>query len=250
VAGAAVATAGPTLGLVFRYETRPPRLADALRTDQVAVIAEIKRKSPSKGVLNAELGAVEQAQAFARGGAAAISVLTEPEFFGGSIDDLTTVRTAVGVPLLKKDFHIHGLQLLEARAAHATAVLLIARALSPNQLPKLVQQANQYEMEAVVEVRDEIELQRALDAGAGIIGVNSRNLETLEVDSRVPERIVPQIPRDVIAVWESGVSSVADVERAAGFGADAVLVGSALSKSADPEALVRQLSQVKRVGRG
>jgi len=228
----------------------PPSLKAALRRPTVAVIAEIKRRSPSKGELNITMDAVHQAGAFERGGAAAISVLTEPEFFGGSLDDLRAVRGAVRVPVLRKDFHVQPTQLLEARLAHASAALLIARALSPELLPELVQYAKRRQLETVVEVRDESELRRAIDAGAEIIGVNSRNLETLEVDPRVPERIVPKIPPDIVASWESGVSTKADVERAASFGADAVLVGSALSKSSDPEALVRELSQVKRVGRG
>ncbi|HJQ19645.1 MAG TPA: indole-3-glycerol-phosphate synthase [Gemmatimonadaceae bacterium] len=225
-------------------------LRQALARDTVAVIAEIKRRSPSKGDLNTTLNAAAQAGAFERGSAAAISVLTEPEFFNGSLDDLKAVRSGVSLPILRKDFHVHFSQLMEARLAGASAVLLIARALSPRELPDLMRYARRHELETVVEVRDDVELQRAIDAGAEIIGVNSRNLETLEVDPRVPERIVPKIPRDVIAVWESGVSSVADVERAAEFGADAVLVGSALSRAPDPEALVRSLSQVKRRGRG
>jgi len=216
----------------------------------VAVIAELKRRSPSKGELNGQIDATSQAQAFERGGAAAISVLTEPEFFGGSLDDLKSVRLGVSIPVLRKDFHVERSQVIETRALLASALLLIARALSPEALPQLLKTARGLQLEAVVEVRDENELRRALDAGADIIGVNSRNLETLEVDPRVPERIVPRIPSDVIAIWESGVASRADVERAASFGADAVLVGSALSKSGDPEALVRELSHVKRVGRG
>jgi len=224
--------------------------AAGLRRDHVAVIAEIKRKSPSKGDLNLGIDASTQAGTYERGGAAAISVLTEPDFFGGSLEDLREVAGRIRLPVLRKDFHIDARQLLDARRAGASAVLLIARALSPTELPQLLQAANTMNLEAIVEVRDDVELERAIDAGAEIIGVNSRNLETLEVDARVPERIVPKVPPHVIAVWESGVSTVADVERAAQFGADAVLVGSALSKSTDPEALVRALSQVTRVGRG
>lgn len=225
-------------------------LASALRGETVALIAEVKRRSPSAGALNANLDAAAQALAFARGGAAAISVLTEPDFFGGSIDDLRAVRSAVSIPILRKDFHVHESQLHESRAANASAVLLIARALSPAALPRMLQRANELGLETVVEVRDDAELERALDAGAAIVGVNSRDLETLEVDPRVPERLVPQVPAGVIAVWESGVASVRDVERAAACGADAVLVGSALSRAADAEALVRSLGNVKRVGRG
>jgi len=229
--------------------SQPASLKRALQRDTVTVIAEIKRRSPSKGELNGQLDAAAQARALERGGAAAISVLTEPDFFGGSLDDLRTVRGAVRLPTLKKDFHVHESQLLEARLAHASAVLLIARALSPHELPYLVHQARRQQLEVVVEVRSADELARALDAGADIIGVNSRNLETLEIDPGVPEELVPSIPAHIVAIWESGVASRADVERAAKFGADAVLVGSALSRSSDPEALVRELSQVPRTGR-
>jgi indole-3-glycerol phosphate synthase len=211
----------------------------------VAVIAELKRRSPSKGTLNNALNA-GQSVLFERGGAAAISVLTEPEFFGGSVDDLIAVRAAVQLPLLKKDFHIDPSQLLEARLAQASAVLLIARALSPADLTRLMQVAKGLELEPFVEVRSEAELDRALEAGAEIIGVNSRDLETLQVDDSVPARLIPRIPPHLIAVWESGIRSVDDVRRAAECGADAVLVGSALSQSSDPAQLVAELAGVQR----
>lgn len=222
-----------------------PLLSDALRSDTVAVIAELKRRSPSKGVLNNALNA-GQSVLFERGGAAAISVLTEPEFFGGTIEDLVAVRAAVALPLLRKDFHVDPMQLIEARMAGASAVLLIVRALSPDELPRMLTAARHLELESVVEVRTEHELERALDAGAEIIGVNSRDLETLEVDETVPQRLIPRIPPQVLSVWESGVSTIEDVARAAACGADAVLVGSALSRSNDPEALVRTLAGVTR----
>jgi indole-3-glycerol phosphate synthase len=222
-----------------------PSFAKALRGEHVSVIAELKRRSPSKGVLNNALNA-GQSVMFERGGAAAISVLTEPTFFGGTLDDLIAVRSAVKLPLLRKDFHIDGTQLVEARFAQASAVLLIARALSPEELPRLMTAAKTLELETLVEVRSEQELERALDAGAEIVGVNSRDLETLEVDERVPQRLVPLIPSHVIAVWESGVHNTEDVERAAECGADAVLVGSALSRSSEPETLVRSLTGVRR----
>lgn len=215
----------------------------------VGVVAEIKRRSPSKGVLNPTLDASAQAAAFERGGAAAISVLTEPSFFGGTLDDLRSARAAVRVPVLKKDFHVDVSQLIEAREAQASAVLLIARALSPDDLPKLMAAAHGLELETVVEVRTEAELERALEAGARIVGVNSRDLETLEVDEGVPERLMPMIPAGVVRIWESGVTDVRDVERAAGCGADAVLVGSALSRSQDPVALLKSLCCVPRLRR-
>jgi indole-3-glycerol phosphate synthase len=213
------------------------------------VIAELKRRSPSKGLLNEAIDPGSLASAFEQGGAAAISVLTEPMFFGGSTADLEAVRAAVRLPILRKDFHLHTAQLKQAQAERASAVLLIARALSPRDLPELMKQARLHGLETVVEVRSEAELERALDAGAEIVGVNSRDLETLEVDDRVPQRLIPRLPPTVLAIWESGIASVADVKRAAESGADAVLVGSALSRSADPIGLVRSLTQVPRRSR-
>jgi indole-3-glycerol phosphate synthase len=225
-----------------------PSLRLALRRENVAVIAELKRRSPSKGTLNNALNA-GQSVLFERGGAAAISVLTEPEFFGGSVDDLIAVRATSRLPLLKKDFHIDVSQLLEARLAAASAVLLIVRALSPEALPRMMDAAKHLDLETFVEVRDEGELDRALEAGAEIIGVNSRDLETLEVDESLPERLIPRIPRHLIAVWESGIQTVDHVRRAAACGADAVLVGSVLSQSNDPARLVSAMSTVPRGSR-
>jgi len=227
----------------------PPSLKQALVCETVAVIAELKRRSPSKGSLNEDMDPRALAEAFERGGAAAISVVTEPSFFGGSLQDMTAARRAVHLPILKKDFHIHRSQLVEARIKKASAVLLIARALSPRELPELVRRARSLQLEAVVEVRSEAELERALEAGAEIVGVNSRNLETLEVDDNVPRRLIPRIPSGIVAIWESGMESVNDVRRAADAGADAVLVGSVLSGSNDPESLVRSLTNVRRQSR-
>ncbi|MEX2177440.1 MAG: indole-3-glycerol phosphate synthase TrpC [Gemmatimonadaceae bacterium] len=229
--------------------TRParPSLREALSGGgKVAVIGEIKRRSPSKGDLHPALSAAVQAGLYQRGGAAAVSVLTEPTRFGGSLQDLRDAAAACDLPLLKKDFHIALSQLPEAFDAQASALLLIARALPPHELLSLMRRANDAGMETVVEVRSEEELEAALRGGATIVGVNSRDLETLEVDDDVPARLIPRIPAGVVAIWESGVGTVAHVQRAADAGADAVLVGSALSRSTDPEGLVRQLASVPR----
>lgn len=229
---------------------RPRRsLADSLRGQTVAVIAEVKRRSPSKGWIAEGLSSVDQAVAYATGGAAAISVLTEPNHFDGSVEDLDAVAAAVTVPVLKKDFHIDPIQLVEARAHGATAALLIARALGPERLESMLEAAKWMALETIVEIRDEAELRRALDAGAQIIGINNRNLETLVIDPATSERLLPLIPGSVIAVAESGMSTVADVERVAALGADAVLVGSSLSASREPIALVRSLASVRRIPR-
>jgi indole-3-glycerol phosphate synthase len=228
----------------------PPAFAGALRGATVQLIAEIKRRSPSKGSINPSITAAEQAKAYAAGGAAAISVLTEPAHFGGSNEDLLAVRAAVGLPVLKKDFHVHPVQLVEARAIGASAALLIARALSPDDLPRMTEAARRLELEVLVEVRDEEELQRALDAGAAIIGINNRNLETLVIDPTTAERLLGLVPPQVVAIAESGMGTWSDVERVAARGADAVLVGSTISAADDPSAAVASLCGVPRGIRG
>lgn len=214
---------------------------DALLRPTVGVIAEIKRRSPSKGSINPCLDAVAQARSYAGAGAAAISVLTEPDRFGGSVSDLSSVAHAVSVPVLRKDFIVASVQLFEARARGASAALLIVRALPPDALVELHDIGTRIGLDLLVEVRDEGELALALDIGATIVGVNNRNLESLIIDPETIARIVPLIPRGVIAVAESGMSSRADVETAANAGADAVLVGSAVSAAVDPGAAVGSL---------
>jgi indole-3-glycerol phosphate synthase len=226
-----------------------PSLAAALRGRSVALIAELKRRSPSKGWINPSLSADDQARGYERGGAAAISVLTEPRHFGGSANDLIRVRGSVALPVVKKDFHIDPIQLVEARALGASAALLIVRALSPDDLARMIDVAAALRLEVLVEVRDDEELRRAVSLGAGIIGVNSRNLETLAVDPATSERLLGRVPGDRIAVAESGIAGRSDVERVARSGADAVLVGSAISKAGDAAFAVRALVGVERVSR-
>jgi indole-3-glycerol phosphate synthase len=227
-----------------------PSFAGALRQSVVSVIAEVKRRSPSKGWINSGISAAAQARSYESGGAAAISVLTEREHFGGSNEDLMEVRSAVRVPVLKKDFHVDPIQLVEAKALGASAALLIVRALAPETLAQLSAAGTELGLELLFEVRDRIELSRAMEAGARIIGVNNRNLETLVIDPTTAERLINEIPADCIAIGESGVSDRSDVERLARAGADAVLVGSVVSAAEDPTAAVRDLSSVKRVARG
>lgn len=194
---------------------------------------------------------MDQAAAYAAGGAAAISVLTEPDHFGGSSEDLIRVRDVVDVPVLKKDFHVDAIQLLEAKAIGASAALLIVRALAPDQLVDLVRAADDLQLEVLLEVRDADELRRAVDAcatssAATAIGVNNRNLETLVIDAGRAEELIAEIPTRFVAIAESGVIARRDVERAAHARADAVLVGSAVSAAADPAAAVRDLTNVPR----
>jgi len=222
---------------------RPVRrsLAEALRGDTVAIIAEIKRRSPSKGAISPELNSDSQARRYEEGGAAAISVLTEPSRFGGELADIERVRSATSLPVLRKDFHVERAQLAEASALGASAALLIVRALSPSLLGELAETGRDLGLEIVFEIRDERELDRALRVGARIIGVNNRNLETLVIDRDTVSRILPLIPRECIAIAESGYSTRPDIESAALAGADAVLIGSSLSASTDPAADVREL---------
>ncbi|HET9065952.1 MAG TPA: indole-3-glycerol phosphate synthase TrpC [Gemmatimonadales bacterium] len=231
-------------------DARPPRrFGLALRSDRVAVIAEIKRRSPSAGEINAALDPVDLATAYATGGAAAISVLTEGPHFGGSLTDLRAVSSRVSCPTLRKDFILDRVQLLEARAGGAAAALLIVRALPQRELIRLLAAAREIGLEALVEAHDELELARAVDAGADIIGVNARNLDDFSMDAATALELIARIPRHLIAVAESGMSSEADVLRAAAAGADAVLVGGALAAAREPARLVRTLAGVPRHGR-
>jgi indole-3-glycerol phosphate synthase len=228
----------------------PPDILAAItgRAD-VAVIAELKRSSPSRGAINTALDAGRQVRAYADGGATAFSILTEPSEFGGALDDLA-VAAALGIgPCIRKDFITDAIQLVEARRAGAAAALLIARALPSDALEELVFTARMLGIEPLVEVRDEEELRDALDAGALLIGVNNRNLETLELDLVASERLLPLVPRTHVAIYESGVTSHEDVVRAANCGADAVLVGSSISASATPQQAVAVLTGVARTRR-
>jgi indole-3-glycerol phosphate synthase len=226
-----------------------PGLAVALARPDVAVIAEVKRRSPSGGWIKPALSAANQARAYAEGGAAAISVLTEIDHFGGSPEDLEKVRSAVRIPALKKDFHVDPVQLVEAKALGASAALLIVRALSPENLGDMLQAAARLDLEVLVEVHDETELERAIEAGARLLGINNRDLETLDVDPTTSERLVGRVPRGLLAVAESGIAERGDVERLARFGTDAVLVGTAVSAAEDPAAAVRALTGAPRAPR-
>ena len=224
----------------------PPSFVEAFDRPDVAVVAEVKRRSPSRGDINLALRADERAAAYVAGGAAALSVLTEPDRFGGSPDDLVLVARAVRAPLLRKDFLVDRLQLIEARAIGASAVLLIARALEEERLPALVRAARDLELEPLVEIRDRTELGRAVDAGARVVGVNNRDLETLIVDRTLAQRLIPLVPPDIVAIAESGIQSSDQVRLAASAGADGVLVGSALSAAEDPVAAVTALTGIAR----
>jgi indole-3-glycerol phosphate synthase len=228
-------------------DARPARdFAGALRRHdgQLAVVAEIKRRSPSKGELAPDLDPAVVAKAYETGGAAALSVLTDRPFFGGSVDDLQAARGAVELPALRKDFTIDETQVYESRVIGADAVLLIAAALPDDALlVGLRQLADEIGVVALVEAHDEAELDRALAAGASVVGVNARDLGTFGEDLGVSERLVGRIPDDVIAVAESAIRSAEDAERMAAAGYEAVLVGEALVRRQDPSALVHAMSR-------
>jgi indole-3-glycerol phosphate synthase len=225
--------------------TRAPRgdlFAEALSTTRAPrIIAECKRRSPSRGILRLDYDPAAHATAYERAGAAAISVLTEPAFFDGDPDHLRQVRAAVSVPILRKDFIISEYQLLEAAALGADAVLLVAGALRQDELRRLGSRAAAMGLATLVEVRDLEELRRAIDMGARIVGVNSRNLRTLSVDHGVLEALAAYIPGDVIAVAESGIRTPQDLGRLWAHGYDAFLVGERLIAEPDPGAALREL---------
>jgi indole-3-glycerol phosphate synthase len=210
------------------------------------VIAECKRRSPSRGILRADYDAPAHAAAYATAGAAAISVLTEPTFFDGSLDDLQRVRAAVTLPLLRKDFIVTRYQLLEAAAAGADAVLLIVGALDQPALVALLRDSAQLGLAALVEVHDRLELAHAIDAGAQVIGVNSRDLRTLSVDPQIHEDLIALMPQQSIAIAESGLSSAADLHRLEAAGYRAFLVGERLITQASPGLALRELREATR----
>jgi indole-3-glycerol phosphate synthase len=220
----------------------PPRdPLPALRGPDVAVIAEVKRASPSQGPLAPGLDPAALARAYQAGGASIVSVLTEPRHFGGSLADLAAVRAAVAVPVLRKDFVVSSYQLWEARAHGADMVLLIVAALPQPALVSLVERAVSIGLVALVEVHTEAEVVRAVEAGARVIGVNARDLATLTVDRSVFGRLAPLIPEGIIKVAESGIRGPRDLLGCAAAGADAVLVGESLVTGKDPRSAVADL---------
>lgn len=205
------------------------------------VIAEIKRRSPSKGEIRADFDPVRCAIAYADAGAAAISVLTDERFFGGHLDFLGLVRRAVALPLLRKDFVLDAYQVDEARVAGADAVLLIAGALADAELRQLRAHAQSLGMDALVEVHDEEELERALDCGADLVGINNRDLRSFETDLSVTERLAPRVGEGIVVVSESGILRAEDVERLEAAGVEAFLVGESLMREDDVGAALRRL---------
>lgn len=238
----AVATLPEDVVRTRAVRASPPwNFAAALRTEAVAVIAEIKAASPSAGVIRAGADPVALARAYEEGGAQAISVLTDRRFFGGAHEHLTAVRDAVSLPVLRKDFTLAPYHVYEARALGADAVLLIAAILDDGSLMELRELAESLGMAALVEVHTEAEVHRAVAAGARIVGINNRNLKTFTVDLQTTLRLRPLVPGGVVVVSESGIETAADVARVCSACIDGILVGTALMTSLDPAAHLREL---------
>ena len=233
----------PMSQLLEALEVAPPvrDCLATLMTEDISVIAEVKRSSPSKGALAPIVDPAGFAASYAEAGAAVISVLTEQRRFGGTLADLDLVRSSVELPILRKDFMIDEYQFYEARAHGADVILLIVAALSKNQLDDYFQLSKELGMRALIEVHTPGELESALSISPEIVGVNSRNLKTLEVDTQAFAQLIPQIPSSIARVAESGISSRADVEFAHEYGATAILVGEALVRSGNPNVAMGQL---------
>ena len=230
---AAARAAGPTRGLTAAL--RRPAGAP------IRAIAEIKRASPSAGPIRPDADPAAIARDYQRGGAAAISVLTDEQFFDGRLEFLARARAASSLPLLRKDFLVDPYQVVEARAAGADGVLLIVAALDDGQLGELLAEAGRWQLDALVEVHDEAEAERALAAGARLLGVNHRDLGTFEMDMGLTARLAPRCPPEIVLVAESGIRSAADVGQMAAAGAHAILVGEALMRAPSPGAALEQL---------
>jgi indole-3-glycerol phosphate synthase len=233
----------PMAQLLEALEVAPPAkdCLPALLTEEISVIAEVKRSSPSKGALATISDPAALAASYELAGASVISVLTEQRRFGGTLNDLDQVRKTVELPVLRKDFMIDEYQFYEARAHGADVVLLIVAALSKNQLDDYLHLSKELGMRALIEVHTYPELESALDISSEIIGVNSRNLKTLDVDTQVFSQLIPQIPKHIARVAESGISTRSEVELAHQNGATAILVGEALVRSDDPKVAMAQL---------
>lgn len=227
--------------LAFQSTAHRRDFRSALLSRAPAIISEAKKASPSKGLLSADFDPARIARAYEAGGAAALSVLTDQRFFQGSLDDLQAARSAVAIPVLRKDFTLAELHVVEAAAHSADAILLIAALLTTGEMRRLRELAAQFRMASLVEVHDGAELDRAIDSGAEIIGVNNRNLHTFEVTLETSLALATRIPAGVVKVSESGIHSAADVHRLRDAGYQAFLVGEHLMKASDPSEALRCL---------
>ena len=237
----------PELAAFNAMAPKPPSFAAALRRDdgKLAVIAEIKRRSPSAGAIATGIAAPDQAVNYRAAGASALSILTDEKFFGGTLEDLSSVTTFFrenrpAIPCLRKDFMVHPIQVLQAREAGASAILIIVRALNDDEIAKLFEAAKFAGLDTLFEIHNESELERAVKHGAKIIGVNNRDLAIFKCDLGLSERLIPLFPKHVIAVSESGIFTGADAARVQAAGAHAILCGEALMKAPDTAALISE----------
>jgi indole-3-glycerol phosphate synthase len=237
-----------TLRVLAAAAPKPIPFEQSLRRTRPArIIAELKRKSPSKGFIDRDLDITQTAREFTAGGAAALSVLTEGPHFAGSLEDLARARQGSKLPLLRKDFILDEYQVVEARTNGASAILLIVAALEGSRLPELMKLAREMQLDALVEVHDHAELDRALDSGAGLIGINNRDLRTFQVDLATTERLAPIAARSgALVVAESGIQSAQDIRRLSGVGAEAFLVGESLLLAGSRTEAVRGLAGALR----
>jgi len=233
----------------YERKARPRPFKEALRQAGPAIIAEIKKASPSKGLLQPDFHPALQAHAYEAGGAACLSVLTDAEYFQGTLHDLEAARAAVSIPVLRKDFVIDRVQVFEAAVHGADAILLIAAILEVSDMHNFRELAGSLGMAALVEVHDSDELKKAVDSGGDIVGVNNRNLETFEVSLDTSMRLSFLFPTNVVRVSESGIYTREDIELLRGAGFDAFLIGESLMRSADPVASLRELTRAGEGGR-
>jgi len=213
--------------------------------DKLGLIAEVKKASPSAGVIQPDFDYLTIARAYEKGGASAISVLTDEKYFQGRLEYMTTIRAEVGIPVMRKDFIVHEAQIFEAVVAGADAILLIVAALDQATLEHLLEVAHTMQLEVLMEVHDLPELERALQTDVKILGVNNRNLKTFQVDLGTTETLAEEVPDDIILVTESGIKTLEDAHRLAKAGADALLVGETLMRSANPIQMARELMNAK-----
>lgn len=225
----------------FQPEGRP--FSEALSHPGTSLIAEHKRRSPSAGTIREGASCADVVSAYERGGAAALSVLTEEAHFGGSLADLREARAATELPILRKDFTIDPYQLYEAKAAGADAVLLVVGAMTQDELAGLYREAHELDLDAIVEIHDEEELDRALEVDADVLGINNRNLEDFSVDIQRTFDLLHDVPAGKVVVSESGIQTRDQIEELEQVGVDAVLIGEVLMRAPDPEAAVRQLTE-------
>jgi len=228
---------------IIAKQSPPLDFASALRGERVCLITEVKKASPSRGIIRSDFNPVDIALTYASNGASAISVLTDVKYFQGSLDYLKDIKDALGdkkIPLLRKDFILDPYQVYESRAYGADAILLIVAILNPEKLNELLRLSHDFNMDCLVEVHNESELEIALHSGARMIGINNRDLSTFEVDLKTTERLRPLVPKDRIVVSESGIKDRSDIEKLAGWGVDAVLIGESLMSAPDIAARMKE----------